>query len=567
MAEDALLSTSTTDLSRIFTNGLAYQVPSFQRDYAWDEDNWEDLWTDLMELYPRGGSHYMGALVLKQESSRRFTIIDGQQRLATLSVLILAALKRLGLLIADGIEARENEERINLLRAQFIGAKDPSSLTYSSKLSLNAVDDGFYQTTLVQLQQPISVRRLRTSERLLWNAFEYFDRRLGSLFSQGGGAQIAQFVNEVVGRQLTFIQIVVQDDLSAYTVFETLNARGLEQSAPDLVKNYLFSKLSPAQTDLVIAQHTWSRICDRIPATELTEFIRHYLNSRQRPYVRKERLFKVVRESIVKDRNEVFPFLRELEDASFVYDALRDPNDEFWLDYPGAAEHVRALTLFRVTQYKPLILASVRRLENRDTISLLRACVAISFRFNVIGRRGTHQLEDIYNQAAAAIEERKCRTVNEVLAYLRPIYIEDTEFQSDFQSASVSSSSKSRIAKYILCQLERQISNSEVPVPYESPQITVEHILPEGADSPWGEFRQEQVDRYVHRLGNLALLEATLNREASTRSFSEKAEIYSRSQFETTRSIRGVEWSPSDIDTRQRQMARIATAIWNLQFA
>jgi len=99
----------------------------------------------------------------------------------------------------------------------------------------------------------------------------------------------------VITERLLFISVRVQDELSAYTVFETLNARGLELSEPDLLKNYLLSladRLSKSQMDPLLRQ--WNRIASKVGNARLPEFLRHHLNSR-REYVRQKDLFKTIK--------------------------------------------------------------------------------------------------------------------------------------------------------------------------------------------------------------------------------------------------------------------------------
>jgi uncharacterized protein with ParB-like and HNH nuclease domain len=91
----------------------------------------------------------MGSVVLQSTTGKEFLIIDGQQRFTTLSILALAIITPIMQLKDKGIEANENIERIDILMRQYIGHKDPSSLTYSSKLFLNENNDGFYQNRLV----------------------------------------------------------------------------------------------------------------------------------------------------------------------------------------------------------------------------------------------------------------------------------------------------------------------------------------------------------------------------------------------------------------------------------
>ena len=219
MAASNLLATSTPNLKNLLGNGRSYRVPAFQRDYSWKEEHWEDLWLDLQELTAkRSSQHYMGPLVLMQnDHAEEYTIIDGQQRIATLSILILCVIARLRELAELGVEPEANRERAALLRGSFIGAKQPGSLVEASKLTLNRNDDDFYQGTLVQLEKPASERSLADSEKKLWGAFKYFSRRIGEEFPSYRGQQLAEWIDALVSVRLLFIQVVVEDDMGAYT--------------------------------------------------------------------------------------------------------------------------------------------------------------------------------------------------------------------------------------------------------------------------------------------------------------------------------------------------------------
>ena len=89
--------TENNTYRKLIGNGLIYRIPPFQRDYSWKDDEWEDLWLDILGTITEGGepAHYMGYLVLQSEDDKSFDVIDGQQRLTTLTLIILAVLKNL----------------------------------------------------------------------------------------------------------------------------------------------------------------------------------------------------------------------------------------------------------------------------------------------------------------------------------------------------------------------------------------------------------------------------------------------------------------------------------------
>ena len=564
MANTNLLGTNDLNLKQLLGNGRIYHVPPYQRDYSWKEEHWEDLWLDPEELRKeKNAQHYMGSIVLQGEERREhFVIIDGQQRIATLSILILAAIARLREMAGRGAEPAPNEERAGILRRSFIGSKDPGSLTESSKLSLNLNDDAFYQGTIVQLDHPASERSLSDSEKLLWGAFKYFKRKIDDSFEGKTGQELADWVNHFVAVRLQFIHVSVQDELNAYMVFETLNARGLELTASDLIKNYLMSLVArKGKGDLKHILTRWARVNDYIGAQRLPGFIRHYVNS-MRPFVRQERLFRHIRD-VVKTAEEALRLIRQLEQASVCYRALWDAQDEFWLDYPQSAEYVRTLVMFGVSQFKPLILAATRRLPPEDVVTALRDCTTVSLRFNVVSRLGTHELEKRYNEAALQVENQKARTPRDIRTTLLPVYVDDDQFRADFEVFRQACTTKGKqLIRFLLCALEHQHSHHNVS--WWTTEATIEHILPDSLDETWLKtFSEDEHARCVDRLGNYALLEQGKNKDLGQKPFDAKKRSFATSQYRLTQDIaQSDDWNKEGIAQRQRKLANLALAVW-----
>lgn len=276
MADKNLMTPSTSSLSGLLGNGITYKVPTFQRDYSWKMENWIDLWEDIKVLISTGRDHYMGAVVLQKKGEKNFLVIDGQQRFTTLSILTLAIIKNIQDLIDNGIESSENEERIKELRRGFLGQRDPGSLLYSSKLFLNENNDAFYQSRLLQLQQPVNEKTLPDSDKLIWQAFSFFYETIKKQFTNPSGEQLANFLSKTIGDKMMFIKIEVEDEMSAYTLFETLNYRGVDLTVTDLLKNYLFSLLS--ESDIRIAKDTWKKIANSIRVRKISNLFKALLD-------------------------------------------------------------------------------------------------------------------------------------------------------------------------------------------------------------------------------------------------------------------------------------------------
>lgn len=563
-----LLETKTVSYLELIGNGKTYVVPPYQRDYSWTEEQWDDLWQDVVALRDDATArHYMGAVVVKPETDRRFVVIDGQQRMATLSILALAVIGRLLELAEEGIEAESNRDRARELRARFVGEKDPASLLEVGKLELNERDNGFYQDYLVQLRTPTNPAALPRSNRLLWECGRFFENALAS-FESGlaDGKRLASLLSETVARQLLFILITVEDEINAYTVFETLNARGLELTTTDLLKNYLFSRL-PSPSDRAAVQRRWSELVTTVRQERFAEFLRYVYLTRYRK-IRSGTLFKLVREEI-RDSRAVLGLLDELERRAAFFDALQDSDHSFWANLPDAKPWVRCLRLFRVRQATPLLFAAYERFAGADLAKVLKLTVMLSFRYTVVAGLNPNELESAYHDAAASVLAGTSPTPRDVFGALRSIYVPDEKFRSDFtQLAVATSGQRRRLAKYILASLETDAGNRTDP---DTDPGTIEHILPENPAADWeSSVSPDRWEEARNRIGNLTLLEAPLNRLVGNASYPEKIASYEKSKYALTSRLAQEapsEWTLAHIAERQSRLAERAVHIWRADYA
>ena len=234
---NGIQNTSTNSFSTIIGNNKKFMVPKFQRDYSWTSEQWDDLWQDVETMINEKDDHYMGYLVLQTDDDKNYLIIDGQQRFTTVTILILAAIKCIKGFVERGIDVEDNLQRIDSLVHNYIGKKDSVTLVYDNVLVLNRNNDGYFRDYIVKLGD-LRVRNLKNSEKLMKRCFDFFEQKLIGKYASG--KEYAQYIQTVVDH-LYFTQIVVNDEMNAFRVFESLNARGVQLSSSDLLKNYLFS--------------------------------------------------------------------------------------------------------------------------------------------------------------------------------------------------------------------------------------------------------------------------------------------------------------------------------------
>lgn len=565
-------NTANSTFRQLLANGLSYRVPPFQRDYSWTEDEWDDLWQDIQALFEVDGepAHYMGYLVLQSSDSKRFDIIDGQQRLTTISAMVLAGLSHLQDLTEAGMDAENNAKRKEQLQNSYIGYLDPVSLIPRSKLELNRHNNRFYQNYLAPLQH-LPQRGLNASEHQLRKVFYWFKERIKARcgLTPSSGRELAAFFDELVDK-LFFTVITVTDELNAFKVFETLNARGVRLSATDLLKNYLFSIIGAQEaheTELRTLEDLWERIVGLLGSESFPEFLRTFWNSRNK-LVRKSELFKTIRKKVVT-RAATFELLRDIDQSAAVYAALRDPQDAVWNDEEQFA--LEQLLMFNVRQPLAMLMACHAAFYERERnffTRIMRGVAVVSFRYNVICNLQTHEQERLYNEIAWKVSNGAYANPSDVLAALRDVYPDDARFTAAFAEKELrtTNSRNKKIVRYILFEIERQRSGQAFD--FESAAYSLEHILPEHPSESWSFIDEAKQDRLIYRIGNMTLLETARNRDLGNSDYAVKRAIYERSEFKITRAVAEYysDWDEQKIEARQRRLANVAAGIWKIDF-
>lgn len=563
--------TENNTFRKLFGNGLTYNIPRFQRDYSWTDVEWDELWLDILEATKTGGepAHYMGYLVLQTQNDKTFDVIDGQQRLTTLSIIVLAILRNLKRLIEAGQDPEQNQLRLDQIRSSYIGYLDPVTLVASSKLTLNRNNNDYYQTYLVPLLA-LPQRGFKASEHAMRKASDWFEKRVLEFANTATNAETSTGVAlarllESICDKLFFTVITVSDELNAYKVFETLNSRGVRLSATDLLKNYLFSVLhrdSVHENEMSAMDDRWERLVSRLGETDLPDFLRIHWMSRN-GLVRQSELFKTIRLKIT-DRAEVFSLLNALDSDVDPYLGLTSPENSDWS--PELKESASLLRMFGVRQPYALLIAARRVLSSGDFTSLLKIIVNISFRYNVIGTMQAGEQERVYSDAAARLSAGTIADLASLVEALRPVYSSDATFKAAFASKELKTtqSRNNRIVRYILCNLERQAGGGDHD--RDSATFTVEHILPQNPEGGWDQFSEIETDANIYRLGNMTLLETSLNRDIGNAAIEKKLVAFADSMFETTKKIASDndDWTPQRVNARQNTMAKVAISIWRV---
>lgn len=568
------LSTANENFRQLVGHNVTYSIPPFQRDYSWSEENWEELWFDIIAMYSGEADaeteHYMGYLVLQDSDNKKFSsVIDGQQRITTISIIVLAALNLLRGLISKGIDADNNTQREKVLRESYIGYIDPITLRSKSKLTLNKHNDRFYQTYIAVNAEHIPARNLKASEHMLRKSYLWYVNKIESRFgnTEISGHDITVFIDSLVDK-LFFTVITVTDELNAFKVFETLNARGVKLSSTDLLKNYLFSVLSsddPHDSVLEDLESSWEHITGLLSSESFPELLRIFWNSKNK-LVRKKDLFKTIQKSI-NVKTKAFELVRDLEVNSEIYADLRDPSSTTWNQ--KEKEALSQLSMFGVKQPMAMLMSTYRRFykSERSTFSIvLEAISIISFRYNVICSLPPQDQEGLYSSVAIKIENNELSSGNEIIDALRDIYPDDNHFAGAFATKQLktTNSRNQKVVQYILKRLGEHVSGQSLDL--TTNRYNIEHILPQKVTSGWDDFNDVKHSQCVYRLANMVILEKTLNQSLGNSGYSEKKSILETSSISLTKGLaeKYDRWTPDTIDSRQKYLSKQAKSIWKI---
>jgi hypothetical protein len=221
---------------------------------------------------------------------------------------------------------------------------------------------------------------------------------------------------------------------------------------------------------------------------------------------------------------------------------------------------------FSVRQPWPLLMAAYRRFDAAGFSEILRACMVITFRSNVIAGFASNEQERVYSAVVQRIAGGELATPGDTIRALAPVYVPDEQFRAAFTERTLRTTAPRnyRVARYIPIQIERHLTGVEHDA--DNPATTLEHVLPERPGENWPDFERDPTAETAYRLGNATLLEADLNRKIGNAGFSVKQKVLAVSTFDMTWRIaaENAEWTIERLANRQRWMAQQAAAIWRI---
>jgi len=541
---------SLEGVGHLLRDGLL-EIPLYQRSYSWETEDVETFWYDLRAaLVSNEPIYFLGTVVISTGGHERAAVIDGQQRLTTASVLFAS--------IRDQFLERGDEVRAATIQQRYLAVTSLESTSVEPRLHMNRQDREYFDAHIVEsgaftaasADHPRSVRLMSMAYQRLSELLREDVQSAGPRWQQ----RLLDWIS-FLDQRARVIAVRVRDDADAFLIFETLNARGVELSAADLIKNYLFGL---CRSRLEYAQEIWTSVLqslDEVSAsTELTTFLRQWWSS-QNGATRERDLYRRLKAN-VQSEDQALEALQDLRLTAPRFAAMLSPEHEFWDTFPDRTRKSVAVLLdLGLEQFRPLFLAATGKFSPPETDRLLRSLVHWSVRGLIVGGIGGGTTERYYAEAAVRVNNERSNSTQSVFDELTPVIPDDEEFRSPFASRRVP---RLKLASYYLRSVSERTSLPTEPASAfrTAPLITARNAhLILGRD---GEATQRVAADARSRLGNLVLLPRGTEIQDADDRYLEMAlshDLVVPDALDET--------DPADVvRARQARMSDLAIAIW-----
>lgn len=533
-------------------------VPPNQREYSWEDEHIKTLFEDLAQAIDKNeGTYFLGSIVLTPgEGLNTWEVADGQQRLATVSIL-LAAIRN--------FHKEDSETLLVQYVERLLFEIDPDTRTTVPKLTLNLSDRDFFAKEISGTIDTQPVPNTPKSLHRIRRASELAKERVQTIVAGHKGEHKANALTKWVTYLEHYAKIVVikvPDQNMAFVMFETLNDRGLRVSQSDLIKNYLYST---SQKQMPEVQDHWTVMVGVLNSSGDDSVLQYVWRATVCLYghTRERDLLMRIKDK-VRGQHSVVTFAGTLADMANDYVALLNPSDKKWNAYPKSIRrHIITLNILRIVVLHPLMLAVARKFEEREANRAFEQFVSWSVRFLICGGGRSGVVEECYAKAAKKIMDGEITDTCDLEKEAINILPSDSLFRANFSTKVIPIE---RLARYYLRAIEAHIINDDLWVPNDDSDIVnLEHIIPKNPGAEWPELTIEDASELQYRLGNVVLLHAISNSDLGNKGWNDKKPILRECSYLTTKMVAEYDkWGEKSVNDRQARLADHAIKVWPL---
>lgn len=395
----SLINYEFKSVAKLLTASDEILVPIFQRPYSWTKQEYIQFLEDLKRIMDEGSdSYFIGSMFFKENQGKKSNvIIDGQQRLSTITILIS---------VIRDILHEIGDDRVSDIDNNYIKKRNLKTRDSYYKINLSGINLAFFRKYIQEKDKPQNKvssfsmeKKINDSNRLLFNCYqEYFSTILklwGKGLKQEKLTELIINILQTILDKFNLLTITVTEESEAFTIFETLNDRGLDLTIADLLKNYLFSILCQEVPDFEIREiiKKWDNMIELL-GKYISPFLKHYWNSKYKPITEKE-VYKALKRKI-KTKDEILNFLNDLFEEAEVYNGFINPEFVYWED-KKLVSLLNEILILGVSQCYPLLLSAKAKLNNSEFKKIISLCISISFRYSTVCNFHNNLLERLYS--------------------------------------------------------------------------------------------------------------------------------------------------------------------------
>ena len=508
-----------------FLGSSFFTIPRFQRPYSWESEHIAEFWDDLVQN--QNEEYFIGSMVLFRRGKQQFGVVDGQQRLTTITILLCVlrdAFERIGeLKLAKGLHLLVERKNID----------NDDTPVLKTETSFPYLQDKIQRFGKEELDIVPSAEELRLSQSYL-QLDKFVQSTLAAIDCDAGISiddkqktktkKLRQLRDTVLSLKL--IQVVLGSEDDAYLIFETLNTRGKDLALSDLLKNQ-FTKLIKKKGAVDTAKEKWTRFLGAFEQSQADispdVFITHYWNSRHEAITQKK-VFKSFKKSLnTSNANDV---LDSLNADVELYRMIFEPTYGWNKNERRIQETLMAFQLFRLSQPTPAILSLIRAYKDgviklKKIGDILESIENFHFIFTAVtSSRSSGGISAMYSSFGRKVfdctdSQSVSNEIDELKAKLTDKRPSLSEFSASFSEIQFTNSltKQKSLVQYILRKIAKKKGYS---YPVDWSELTIEHIHPQNA------IDEEWTDQIVGQIGNLMLVSGKLNNKLDDRDFASK---------------------------------------------
>ncbi len=539
-----------------------FVIPIYQRLYSWKKEQCEQLWDDIIKIggNDKANGHFIGSILyvrVDDTHSSPLLIIDGQQRLTTITLLFIALRDRLN----DEDEFLEKFSRQKIQNRYLINSDEKGDKKF--KLILSEPD----RDTLLSLIDKDRRKPSELSLKIMEN-FKLFEEWI-----RKNTDKLETIFKGLEKLMIVWIALKKGKD-DPQLIFESMNSKGVELTQADLIRNYIVMETEVEKQEDFYNQY-WRAMEENFKQSEkqskredlFNKFVRHYLTIKTGKIPNEKRVYEAFKDYQQKEGIEIEDLLKDLQkycgyfcQIAFKKEADKDLNKALSFLVDVEMDVVYPLLLELYSDYSDGVLSK------QDFTSIIYLTESYICRRAVCGL-GTNSLNKVFPSFTKKIDKKQyLKSVEEHFGSLtgNQKFPNDFEFKDSFITKELYHQKKTEKVFNFLKRLE----NFDTKEPVNTQECTIEHIMPKTLNLEWkrdlGENFQAIHDKYLHTIGNLTL--TGYNEKYSNNSFQEKRDMekgFKQSPLRLNQSLKNLEsFGEKEIEERANDLADWALKIW-----